>query len=181
RRWIAGASLAGLAELGAAFALRYGIWAGAERPLQPLQPPFTRLTDLEGSETFPSLSPSGELFAYAKSAGGDADVYLQRVGGGNPINLTQDSPLDDTMPAFPPDGTQIAFRSERDGGGIFVMGATGESVRRLTDFCYYPALSPSGKEIACSTANPYRPDVRESASSQIFIIDVDSGASRLVS
>ena len=33
-----------------------------------------------------------------------------------------------TQPAFSPDGERIAFRSSRDGGGIFLMGATGESV-----------------------------------------------------
>ena len=32
--------------------------------------------------------------------------------------------------SFSPDGERIAFRSGRDGGGLFVMGATGESVRR---------------------------------------------------
>jgi len=63
---------------------------------------------------------------------------LQRVGGKNPINLTKDSAVDDTQPAFSPDGERIAFRSDRDGGGIFVMGATGESVKRLTGFGYTP-------------------------------------------
>ena len=58
---------------------------------------------------------------------------MQRVEGRTPINLTADSPDNDSEPAFSPDGSQIAFRSERDGGGLFVMGATGESPRRLTD------------------------------------------------
>ena len=31
------------------------------------------------------------------------------------------------------------------------MGATGESVRRLTDFGYNPAWSPDGKEIVFGT------------------------------
>jgi Tol biopolymer transport system component len=61
------------------------------------------------------------------------------------------------------------------------MGATGESARRLTDFCYLPAWSPDGKEIACSTVSPYRPDVRESSSSQILVIDMESGKQRMVS
>ena len=49
----------------------------------------------------------------------------------------------------------IAFRSDRDGGGIFLMGATGESVRRLTDFGFRPAWSPDGSQIAFirTTAN----------------------------
>ena len=55
-----------------------------------------------------------------------------------------------TQPAYSPDGKRIAFRSERDGGGIFIMGASGESVMRLTDFGYNPSWSPDGKEIVCA-------------------------------
>ena len=79
---------------------------------------------------------------FVKQDGGDLDIHLQRVGGANAINLTADSSADDTEPAFSPDGSQIAFRSERDGGGLFVMGATGESVRRLTDEGYDPVVVP---------------------------------------
>jgi len=48
------------------------------------------------------------------------------------------------MPALSPDGAQVAFRSDREGGGIFLMGALGESVRHLTDFGYNPAWSRMG-------------------------------------
>ena len=116
----------------------------------PVNATFTQLTDQSGPEYFPSLSPDGKSFVYAGYASGNWDIYLQRVGGKNPINLTKDSPADDTQPAFSPDGERIAFRSEREGGGIFVMGATGESVKRLTDFGFNPAWSPDGKEIACA-------------------------------
>jgi Tol biopolymer transport system component len=142
---------------------------------------FTEITDEPGQELNPALSPDGKTLVYASRASGNWDLYQLRVGGKNPVNLTRDSPADETQPAFSPDGERIAFRSERDGGGIFVMGATGESVRRLTDFCYLPAWSPDGKEIACSTVSPYRPDVREATSSQVFVIEVDSGKRRLVS
>ena len=90
---------------------------------------------------------------FVGNATGNPDIYLQRVGGRNPVNLTADSPEADTAPAFSPDGERIAFRSERDGGGIFVMGSTGESVKRLTDFGYDPAWSPEGKQIVFSTTS----------------------------
>jgi Tol biopolymer transport system component len=140
---------------------------------------FTRLTDLEGSETFPSLSPDGTYFLYSKSEGGHADIYLQRVGGGNPIDLTADSPSDDTQAAFSADGLQIAFRSERAGGGIFLMGATGESVRRLTGFGYNPAWSPDSREVLVATEGVTSPDVRL-LKSEVWRVDVATGARRRV-
>src|SRR6202022_848858 len=112
---------------------------------------YTLLTNQAGVEDFPSLAPDGKTFVYVSKASGNADIYLKRVDGRNAINLTKDSPADDTQPAFSPDGSQIAFRSEREGGGIFVMGATGESVRRLTDFGFNPAWSPDGSEIPVAT------------------------------
>src|SRR5881396_206479 len=120
---------------------------------------FTQLTDQSGPEYFPSLSPDGKSFVYA-SYSANWDIYLQRVGGKNPLNLTKDSPADDTQPAFSPDGERVAFRSERDGGGIFLMGATGESVKRLTNFGFNAAWSPDGKEIACADECPLDPNER---------------------
>jgi Tol biopolymer transport system component len=140
---------------------------------------FTQLTDQAGPEYFPSLSPDGKSFVYAASASGNWDIYLQRVGGKNPINLTKDSPADDTQPAFSPDGEHIAFRSEREGGGIFVMGATGESVKRLTDSGYNPAWSPNGKEIAFADEGIVKPSSRIN-SSKISAVDVATGHRRLI-
>ncbi|MBI1786316.1 MAG: serine/threonine-protein kinase, partial [Acidobacteria bacterium] len=145
---------------------------------EPVRLRFTQLTDQAGPETFPSLSPDGRSLAYASRASGNWDIYLQRVGGKNPVNLTKDSSAGDTQPAFSPDGEQIAFRSERNGGGIFVMGATGESVRRLTDFGNNPAWSPDGKEIVFSTARWADPASRIAREGQLWVVDSSSGEKR---
>ncbi|MBI1786315.1 MAG: PD40 domain-containing protein [Acidobacteria bacterium] len=139
---------------------------------------FTQLTDQAGPETFPSLSPDGRSLVYAARTSGNLDIYFQRVGGKNPVNLTKDSPAGDTQPAFSPDGEQIAFRSERNGGGIFVMGATGESVRRLTDFGNNPAWSPDGKEIVFGAALAEDPAARYAFDSQLWGVKVSSGEKR---
>jgi serine/threonine protein kinase/Tol biopolymer transport system component len=141
---------------------------------------FKRLTDQEGRESFPSLSPDGKFLLFVKAVNGNADIFLQRVDGGNPLNLTRDSSADDTQPASSPDGQQIAFRSERQGGGLFVMGATGESVRRLTELGYNPAWSPDGLQIAFATEGVARPLERK-LTSQLWTVDVISGAKRLLS
>ena len=82
--------------------------------------------------------------------------------------------MDDTQPAFSPDGGTLAFRSERDGGGIFLMGATGESVRRLTDFGYNPAWSPDGRELLVATEGISDPRVRKTQSA-IWRVSVAPG------
>src|SRR5437773_11434 len=74
---------------------------------------FSQQTNQQGVEKFPALSPDGSSLAYVSRESGNDDIYLQRVGGHNPINLTKDSAEDDTQPAFSPDGSTIAFRSER--------------------------------------------------------------------
>ncbi|MEA2691452.1 MAG: eukaryotic-like serine/threonine-protein kinase [Acidobacteriota bacterium] len=151
----------------------------AEAPAAP-PPGFARLTDFPGSETSPSLSPEGTFFVYSKPVDGKADIFLQRVGGGStPIDLTPSSPADDIQPAYSPNGQQIAFHSERDGGGIFLMGATGESVRRLTDFGFNPTWSPDGRQIAFATEGAFDPASRFSRS-QIFRVDVATGVSQPV-
>jgi Tol biopolymer transport system component len=175
--------LTALAALGAVALAVAGYLVLRNAGLSPDGPSyhFEQITDEPGQEMNPSLSPDGRSVVYASHSSGNWDIYLLRVGGKNPINLTKGAAADNTQPVFSPDGERIAFRSERAGGGIFVMGSTGESVRRLTDFCYFPAWSPDGREIACSTVNTRRPDVRDSLSSQIFAIDAGSGKRRLVS
>src|SRR4029077_16258010 len=98
----------------------------------------------KGIEMFPTLSRDGTWFVYNRATSGNADIYLQSVGGQTPSNLDKDSTSDDWAPAFSPDGQRIAFRSERAGGGIFVMARTGEGVKRLTDTGFNPAWGRGG-------------------------------------
>ncbi len=124
---------------------------------RPLQATFSQLTAAPGAEIFPSLSPDGKSVVYAARDSGDWDIFSLRVGGQNPVNLTEAFAVDDTQPAYSQDGEMIAFRSERGGGGIFVMGATGESPRRLTDFGYNPAWSPDGQMVLFATERIIHP------------------------
>lgn len=141
---------------------------------------FTQLTRTPGQEIYPSLSPDGKYLVYASDEDGDMDIYLQRVSGATPINLTRDSAADDSQPAFSPDGEQIVFRSEREGGGVFVMGATGENVRRLIDHGHNPAWSPDGREIAFSDGSFIRPSERGNYPSPLSVYLLAGGETRRV-
>src|SRR5438132_1346064 len=176
KRWAAPAIIAVLAVIVAilAWRIRSGVRSSA-----PEERRFTLLTNQVGVQDFPSFAPEGKTFVYV-SASGKADIYFKRVDGRNAINLTKDSHSDDTQPAFSPDGSEIAFRSERDGGGIFIMGATGESVRRLTDFGFNPTWSPDGSQIAVSTESTALQPQSRPGSALIDVIDVRTGAKREV-
>jgi serine/threonine protein kinase/WD40 repeat protein len=139
---------------------------------------FERLTSRSGEELFPTVSPDGEFVAYASVAAGNWDIYLQRIGGERPINLTDDSASADTEPAYSPDGRTIAFRSERDGGGIFVMGATGENVKRVSTIGHNPSWSPSGGEILINEDPIIDPMARSGTKGQLWAIEVASGKRR---
>jgi serine/threonine protein kinase len=172
--WPALALVAVVAAFGAG---RRGAHPAADRrELMPTS--FVQLTDSPGVESRPNLSPDGKSLLYVSSASGKSDIYLLRVGGRNPVNLTADSGAEDMHPSFSPDGESIAFHSERAGGGIFIMGSTGESVRRLTDFGQHPSWSPDGKEIAVSTASFIFPTDRSGIGSHIKVIDVQTGRAR---
>lgn len=138
--------LAGAAVLLSGVAVWMGLHSSSAKPVSDYSV-FIHFTSQPGTELFPSFSPDGKTVAYASASAGNSDIYIQRVGGRNPINLTSDCPVDDTQPAFSPTGDWIAFRSERDGGGIFIMGATGESVRRVSDSGFNPAWSPDGTQL----------------------------------
>jgi eukaryotic-like serine/threonine-protein kinase len=145
----------------------------------PIEATFTKLTSQAGIEQHPSLSPDGKWIVYAAQApAGGQRIFLQSVGGQNPIDLTKDAVSDDTQPVFSPDGEQIAFRSSRQGGGLFVMGRTGEFVRKVSDAGFNPAWSPDVREIAYSTEavdiNPYN----RTGTSELWVVTVADGARR---
>ena len=137
-----------------------------------------QLTDQPGTEYFPTLAPDGKSFVYASDASGNFDLYFQRVGGKNVTNLTKDSSANDTQPAFSPDGEQIAFRSEREPKGIYVMGASGENLRRVADFGYQPSWSPDGKEIVVGTFGLDAPNVRMGVDNGLWTVNIETGAKR---
>ncbi len=171
--------VAGVAALTAG-ALAVLLTRSAGRAAEPPTLTVTPLTQSAGLEVEPTISPDGKLVAYASNSSGNWDIYLVRAGGGKEIDLTADSPADDLQPAFSPDGEHIAFRSERDGGGLFVMGATGESARRLTSFGYNPSWSPDGTRLAFSSESITEHPTARQSDAKLWTVDVASGATRML-
>ena len=91
-------------------------------------------------------------------------------------NLTNDSAVDDS-PAWSPDGTKIAFASDRDGNQkIYVMNADGSGAVSLTGNATWdsdPAWSPDGTRIAFLSYSP-------TDGAEIYVMNADgSGQTRL--
>src|SRR6266849_8207934 len=82
--------------------------------------------------TSPMISPDGKRIAYVVSRADlersvyDSDVWLIGVDGSNDTRLTR-NPSTNNHPRWSPDGSRIAFLSDREGGrlGIWVIGANG--------------------------------------------------------
>jgi Tol biopolymer transport system component len=98
-----------------------------DRPTDPLKP-ITRGT---GAFFSPRVSPDGRWIAAASGSGARSRLVKLPVMGGDPIPLTSGEYLD-TSPAWSPDGTRIAFGSDRNGRpGVWVMNSDGQQQRRV--------------------------------------------------
>jgi serine/threonine-protein kinase len=165
------------AIVGATIVVAGASWWLGRRSTAPEAPwsELTQLTDASGVETSPSLSPDGESFAYASSVSGRSAIYVQRVGGRNPVPVAGDSTADYVWPAYSPDGREIAYAKR--GEGIFVVGATGESPRRLTAFGSNPAWSPDGRSIVFGSEEVTSP-YSVNSTGALWIVDSNGGTPR---
>ena len=165
-----------------AFLIMIGIayaWWNYLRPAPAKSTVLNRLTSDPGMTSFPAISPDGALIAYAsdKSGEGNLDVWVQQVSGGTPIRLTR-AEVDEYEPVFAPDGSKIAFRSEGDGGGIYVVSTLGGDPRLVVREGRSPAFSPDGTQIAYAVGSPGVGSTFSFGASSIYLAPVSGGEPR---
>jgi Tol biopolymer transport system component len=131
----------------------YGI--SAPDPSGPVLDPGSGLRVSDGPDMWASWSPDGLWIAFGSSRDGQSEIYRMRPDGTSPERLTND-PADDREPAYSPDGSMIAFVSDRTDGAprVHLMNADGSEVRMIgnppgTEH-HGPVWSPDGKRIALS-------------------------------
>ncbi len=95
---------------------------------------------------------------------GRTRIYTMALASGQVVALTRGSDHRDENPRWSPDGTRIAFKSNRDGAGydLYVMDATGANPVRITDHPandHDPAWMPDGKSLIFSSERDSRSDL----------------------
>jgi Tol biopolymer transport system component len=86
-----------------------------------------------GTDVGPAAKPEQSLIAYVSGRGGITDLYIMDVANGRSHWLTRDRAAA-ASPVWSPDGTQIAFSSNRDGFGanIWVIPSGGGTPVKYT-------------------------------------------------
>ena len=98
------------------------------------------------------LAAQGSRIVFSHLIFDNFEIYVMDPNGGNRQNLSN-HPVDDMDPDWSPDGTKIAFVSDRNDAAyqIYVMDADGENQFKLTDgpdAKREPDWSPDGQQIA---------------------------------
>ena len=153
-------------------------WSGAGPYRTPTSAVLRMLTADGGLSGYPAISRDGKFVAFAsdRAKENNLDIWVQQIGGRDPIRLTKD-PADESDPAFSPDGTMIAFRSEKDGGGVYLVPALGGSPVLLAPLGRNPRFSPDGRWVAYYAGGEA---VSNPGSAGVFIVSSGGGVPRAI-
>ena len=143
------------------------------------------LTALPGIVRSPSFSPDGNhvAFTWTGPKQDNPDVYVQQIGAGAPLRLTQDA-ANDYSPIWSPDGRAIAFLRQRPDSSrheLRLIPPLGGTERKLTEIeprgflrAVTLAWCPDSRCVVVTDASS--PDVKKPDA--LFVVSVESGERR---
>jgi Tol biopolymer transport system component len=128
-----------------------------------------RRLPIEGWVEYPSFSPDGSRIVYEGAVANNYEVFVADLATGERTQLTR-APGNDGWPVWSPDGSTIAFTSERDDcafapparecwtagepgehRSIYLVDPDGSNLRRvMTDHGQFLAWSPDGEYLLVS-------------------------------
>lgn len=108
----------------------------------------TRITAMDGEETYPRVSPDGKWIAFSSAQYGNTDLYIMPYNGGEIKRLTYHSSADQ-MEAWSWDSKTIYFRSSRyNSQSAYTIGIDGGTPKRMFEHYFnWPhnlAIHPDG-------------------------------------
>ncbi|MDQ2700852.1 MAG: hypothetical protein M3Y23_05930, partial [Actinomycetota bacterium] len=144
------------------------------------------LSDHAASDFEPEFSPDGTKIVFQRFTSGAGEglgneIFLMNADGTAQVNLTSNlNTVNDGRPSFSPDGTRIAFDSNRDGQfDIYTMGTAGENVARITEIAsgvsQEPAFAPNGNSVAFRAAGAEGTGISRVAPSDGTVTAVSTG------
>ena len=105
--------------------------------------------ELSATWSPPSLLQGSQWIAFDANHGGNWDIWKKPLDGGPAIRLTRHQSRD-KAPKWSPDGSRIAFSSNREAGGhIWTMSSSGDDLKRVTG-PHNSAMFNSGHGISLS-------------------------------
>ena len=132
----------------------------------------------------PAWSPDGSRIAFGtdrdfETSGFTEDafeIYIVRTDGTDARNITNEDVAEDNFPAWSPNGSRIAFHTNRTTNyDIFLMNPDGSALVNLTQHPagdFLPAWSPNGSRIAFES--------NRDGNSEVYVMNADgSGVVRL--
>jgi serine/threonine protein kinase/Tol biopolymer transport system component len=109
------------------------------------------VTNEEGLELDPAISPDGNQVAYAAGGEGAMRIFVRQRDGSRAVAISGSLRGNHRRPRWSPDGTRILFQAER---GLWLVPALGGSPQpvvmapRDTATAHSPAWSPDGSSVA---------------------------------
>ncbi len=141
----------------------------ADQPVAVPAPPAEGTVDLP---RFPAISPDGQTLSFSWRG----DLWRVPAAGGTAQRLTA-HPANDTTSVWSPDGTRIAFNSERSGYcNVHLMDADGGNVRQVTaedQFLWLHDWSPAGGADRLTVAGYVEGDVHRAP--RPYTVSIDGG------
>lgn len=119
----------------------------------------TQITDVDGADSYPVVSPDGTRIVYQSSRDGDFDIYVADIDGGNGRKLT-DNTVIDRLPDWSPDGEWIIYSSDTRGDGtldLYRIRPDGTDLEQVFSNGLrnsHPRYSPDGRSIVFTTGDP---------------------------
>ena len=136
-----------------------------------------RIDTDEGTWMNVDVSPDGGRIAFDMLG----DIYVMQITGGTPVRIAEGLSYEQ-QPRWSPDGSRIAFVSDRGGAdNIWLMNADGSGKKQLTkeDFrlVNQPSWSPDGRYIV---AKKHFTTARSLGTGEVWLYHVDGGGGVLL-